>query len=176
MCFSFSRWCLSAILFIGCSSGPSSDWPIATGTSDAAFTIEMPVQNGEQTGELEIAGEKVRMNIAISADSGITYVASHFQVPKQLMTLEAGERADLIWKIFVDRANAVQAEGSIPVVSAVPSRSGWFVNADDVQMGIAMYLHEDHAIVLNAGTPGMAFGPDQRRRMERYFNSIRFQD
>lgn len=176
MSFSFSKWWLSSILLIACSSGPSSDWTIATGTSSAGFSIEMPVENGEQNGQIEIEGEQVQMNIAIIADSGITYVASHFKIPDTLMELEAGDRADRIWKVFVDRADAESIEGPVPVVTSVPSRNGWFKNADDVHMGIVLYLHGDHGIVLNAGTPGMAFGPAQRGRMDRYFNSIRFLD
>lgn len=176
MSSSFLSWpkalvCVT-IAFAGCS-GPSSEWPSSVAVDDGGFSMRMPLASGAQNGTLVLGADTMASHINILADSGITYASSWFVMPERYRSLPAAAALDSIWPLIVERVGGQQLAVQGPLQTALPTaRTGWFVNGDDIQLGVVVHAMDDRMVVMNAATPAPYFSARQERNMLRFLNSF----
>lgn len=133
----------------------------------------MPVASGAQNGVFVLGDDTVNSHINILADSGITYVAAWFDVPADLRQVSEPALLDSVWSMMVDRIGGEPADGVGPLQSSTgTARAGWFVNAEEVRVGMVLHQLNERIVVMNAATPAPYFGPREERNMLRFLNSF----
>lgn len=176
MSSSYFNW-LKAVLplvavLAGCA-GSADEWPRSTAIDGGGFSVQMPVSSGAQNGSFLLGTDTVSTHINILADSGITYVAAWFDLPEGLRQLPAPAPLDSVWSMMVDRIGGEPTTGVGPLQSAAATaRAGWFVNAEEVRVGLVLHQLNERIVVMNAATPAPYFGPREERNMLRFLNSF----
>ncbi len=133
----------------------------------------MPASSGTQNGSFLLGTDTVSSHINILADSGITYVAAWFDVPADLQQLPGSVTLDSVWTMMLDRFGGEPTSGAGPLQSATATaRAGWFVNAEEVRLGLVVHQLNERIVVMNAATPAPYFGPREERNMLRFLNSF----
>lgn len=155
----------------GCA-GSTGEWPRSSAIDAGGFTVRMPVVSGAQNGSFVLGLDTVNSHVNILADSGITYVAAWFDAPAGLRELPAQVAVDSVWSMMVDRIGGIPTDGVGPLQTPAPlARSGWFVNADDIRIGLVVRAQRERFVVMNTTTPAPRFGPREERNMLRFLNS-----
>lgn len=164
---------LPLIVVLASCSGSSDGWPRSNAIDGGGFTVRMPVASGAQNGSFVLGADTVSSHVNILADSGITYVAAWFDTPASLAGLPPQGALDSVWNMMVNRFGGIPADGPGPLQSSPgSSRGGWFVNEEDVRLGLVIHSLGDRVVVMNAATPAPYFGPREERNMLRFLNSF----
>jgi hypothetical protein len=162
------------IVVLGCTS-PDGTWTTMRAVDDGGFEFLFPHQGGEQNGMIKLNGADVPTHINIVADSGITYVASWFELPDGFKALAEQARADTVWELMNAANNAVAVEGPMPLGNGISEqRSGWFLHPDGTRIGVVMTFKGERVVILNTGVPDAFFGDREQRNTVRFLNSLRF--
>jgi hypothetical protein len=133
----------------------------------------MPVASGAQNGSFVLGSDTVSSHVNILADSGITYVAAWFDRPVSLSQLPQQAALDSVWDMMVDRFDGAPTDGPGPLQStSAESRGGWFINDEDVRLGLVIHSLGDRIVVMNTATPAPYYGPREERNMLRFLNSF----
>lgn len=176
MSSSFSSWpnwlLLLVVLTAGCS-GSFEEWPRSEAVDDGGFTVRMPQASGAQLGELVLGRDTLVSHINILADSGITYASAWFDVPLRWRPLPKAQVLDSIWPLAVQRVSGTLVDDIGPLQSEGPGERGaWFVNSDDIRLGVVVRVMGDRAMLMNAATPARYFRAREQRNMLRFLNSF----
>ena len=176
MSSSFLNWlkaCLFlTVFFVGCSDA-DNDWSLCRAVDQGRYSVRMPAESGSQNGTLVLGKDTIVSHIDILADSGITYASSWFEIPPQYAGLSEGAVLDSIWPLIVNRVNGTaQHDAPNPWSSDAAVRAGWFVNSDDIRLGVVLRTLGQRVVVLNAATPAPFFTAREERNMLRFLDSF----
>lgn len=176
MCSSSLSWpkpfLFGVILFWGCSNA-SKEWPRSLAVDNGGFSVRMPQESGAQNGTLYLGVDTIDSHINILADSGITYAASWFELPRRYAGLEASAALDSVWPLIVKRVNGTRLANAPDPWSADASvRAGWFDNSDDIRLGVVLHTMGSRMVVMNAATPAPFYKAREERNMMRFLTSF----
>jgi hypothetical protein len=156
--------------------GPQNAWHVVTAVDNGGFQVEMPRPAGVQHGTIYLNTDPVETHINILADSGITYVASWFDLPESLVALPTEALADSVWTLLHQDKHVTMLDEETPWSgSDAEHRSTWLLAEDGTRLGTHMIFEGKRVMILNAGTPGEYFGERERANIVRFLSSHRFQ-
>ncbi|MGV3637550.1 MAG: hypothetical protein ACO1NQ_07865 [Flavobacteriales bacterium] len=149
------------------------DWPVSLAVDDGGYIMRMPMESGSQHGTLFLGRDTITSHINILADSGITYASSWFDLPKRYGPLSGPAALDSIWPLIVQRVNGTLiSDAPNPWVSDPSVRSGWFLNGDDIRLGVVLRIMGQRMVVMNAATPAPFYDAREERNMLRFLDSF----
>lgn len=170
---SFSAILIIALCVIGCGQR-AVDWSEVSAADNGGFTVQMPAASGIQHGRIPLGMDTVATHINILADSGITYVASWFDIPARLSQESGAALLDSVWAMLGSRVDGELLDGPGPLDRDFDGLyHGWFVDGSGTRLGLVVLLEQDRAIVLNASTPNDRFAEREQRNMVRFLRSYR---
>ena len=141
--------------------------------NDGGFTVRMPLASGTQLGEMVLGRDTLVSHINILADSGITYASAWFDVPLRWRHLPEAQVLDSLWPLVVQRVSGTVVDEIGPLQTEVQEERGaWFVNGDEIRLGVVVRVMGDRAMLMNAATPARYFRAREERNMLRFLNSF----
>jgi hypothetical protein len=165
---------LSAAAIIACSS-PAPGWaPVKDVGGD--FTVLMPNANDTQRGSLDIAGEEVVSHVAMTADSGVVYLAAWYDLPARFGTSDPMERMEVAWASVRERAGVEIIPGSGPLGADTPEmRNAWYQSPDGNSMGVVLVVRGMRVYLLNTSAHNADVQALMQANIERFFRSFRLE-
>ncbi|MDQ3100853.1 MAG: hypothetical protein M3R08_05665 [Bacteroidota bacterium] len=175
--------CRSIVFFLvltACSGG-GDQWQEVPGTSNAGFSLKMPIQAGMKQDAIQLDGQAIVTNDAICIDSAVVFVSSHFAIPERVASMEHGDRTEYVWNAVKQWRNWQQAtpinDLPEPYTGSINDLyNGWLGFPDGTRMAFLLHVNDSMGIMLNAGVPGQFWGTPRQARVEKYFNSFEIED
>jgi len=131
----------------------------------------MPIPGGAQIGKLPLAGDTVETHIMIVQDTGITYLATWFDLPSTLDTLGDEAMFDSVSKYLRERTQSAEVDGTdIPLANS--QRTFWVENAEGYRQGFVLNRMSGRLALLSIGCPSSVFGEHQKAKAARFLNSF----
>ncbi len=172
----FLKWSNNAlvllVLIAGCTPASIESWSPITGI-DGGFSVNMPVANDVQQGEMRMGEDELVTRIAIAADSGVTYVASWFDLPERFRTGDPDTRIEAAWSFVIDRSQAelMPVRGPLGDDTA-DMRNAWLLKDNEIRMGVVLVLRDMRVIILNSAAPQFHYNESVQLKMDRFFRSL----
>lgn len=160
------------LLAVGCVQ-PDEAWQTVTVVDNGGFEVSMPRPAGVQRSTIYLNADQVPTHINILADSGITYVASWFDLPEPLAKLPSGIIPDTVWSLMNQREDAEILSEEGPLASPQPDQRHAWLRVDGTRIGVVMVFRGHRVAILNSGTPDQFFGERERRNIQRFLRSYR---
>lgn len=139
---------------------------------DGGFQVQMPRPAGVQRSTIYLNTEPVETHINILSDSGITYVASWFDLPPALADLPETLIPDTVWTILNTGKQVTIVKDKVPVnTTSANEREAWLLAEDGTRIGVRMVFRNKRVMIMNAGTPDGKFREREERNIVRFLAS-----
>ena len=138
---------------------------------DGGFSYSMPIPGGAQIGKLPLGSDTVETHIMIVRDTGITYLATWFDLPRSLDTLGDAAMFGSISNYLSARTQSTEIDGQdIPLANA--QHSFWVENAEGYRQGFVLNRMSGRLALLSIGCLSSAFGDHQKAKAARFLSSF----
>lgn len=167
---------LLPLLFVACTSPEPVRWPTIDGVDGGGFTVTLPNEHDVQRGVMEIGGEEVRSHVAMTADTGVTYIAAWYDLPEAFRELPTEERITAAWNVVVERSGEGAQVARGPLGDDTDEmRNAWILNAEGTRMAVVLVLRDMRVVILTTATPDFHFDARAERNILRFLRSLKFQ-
>lgn len=174
MCSSYLNWPKALLILLVAAtacSAPQREWLRVEAVDAGGYTMSAPLSGETQKGRLVLGADTFATHINILADSGVTYVASWFDVPAAWSGLSEQALLDTLWPQVVRHTGAVRLDEPGPWEAGGTVRDGWFLD-DGIRLGLVAHVLGSRFVLMDAATPDALKKDRHMANMTRFLRSF----